>query len=1014
MPRYENKFQAEADLVEALISNSNFISNSKIIDNAKKIIDACREAKSERTMLDAFLSEYGLSNNEGVALMCLAESVLRIPDKSTRDLMISEKLSEGNWIDHLNQADSIFVNASTWGLLLAGTMVKPSELSNNNPAKFIGNLISKSGEMPIRNAVLAAMHILSKEFVMGRDFDDVLKSQNLKENLHSFDMLGEAARTQEQAEKYFHSYFDAINSVSDINKDTGNKNGVSIKLSALYPRYETRKIERVKQHLSKKLTALIHEAMDKNVEITIDAEEQDRLSLSLEIIGDILLSDKVKDWEDIGIAVQAYGKRALDIIEWVESLLKKRSSMHIRLVKGAYWDYEIKNSQVSGHKGYSVFTKKAHTDISYLACAEKILSIEGISAKFASHNAHTIAAINEMAKGKEFEYQRLYGMGELLYKKADEVFSSNYKTSIYAPIGKYKDLLPYLVRRLLENGANSSFINRLLDPETDSLWLADSPVKKISDETKEIPLPKNIFSDRKNSMGIDLSETSVLEEINNKLSNFDDNKIAVESIYSSRVSKAAESKSAYSLATNREIGKVTFDSSDDIEAAFSSYKPSEWGSTCVTERADVLNSIASSLEDDPYEILYYLIHEAGKHIEDAVDEIREAVDFLRYYSIEAIKLQKMPVKLNGPTGEENIFTYRPRGRFLCISPWNFPVAILVGQISAALATGNDVVSKPSEHTPILASLIVKLFHKHGVPVDALELVLGDGSQGNALTKSNGLKGVAFTGSTRTAKHIQASLSENQEEMIKFVAETGGLNCMIVDSSALLEQVTDDVIRSAFNSAGQRCSALRVLLVQDEIYPELKSMITGAMSVLDIGPTDNFNNDIGPIISKDAFDGLNDYINSAKENNLEVYQSPSDTEGNYIPATLIDISSLDEIKSEKFGPILHIMKFKSTEIKNVIHSINKLNYGLTLGIHTRVESRADEISKTANIGNVYINRDMVGAVVGVQPFGGEGLSGTGCKAGGPNYLSQFVNEQVVSKNTVAFGGNTELLNLQSEE
>ena len=988
-----NKFQSESELIQSMIEDSNFISNSKIVDNAKKIIDECRVAKSERTMLDAFLSEYGLSNNEGVALMCLAESVLRIPDKSTRDLIISEKLSEGRWIEHLNKADSIFVNASTWGLLLAGTLVKPSELSNNNPAKYIGGLISKSGEMPIRNAVLAAMHILSKEFVMGRDFNDISKLKNIDQDTYSFDMLGEAARTDHQAEKYFEAYLEAIEEVSKINEKTGNKNGVSIKLSALYPRYETRKIERVREFLSKRLLKLIHSAIKKNVEITIDAEEQDRLSLSIEILEEVLMSEGVKDWESIGLAIQSYGKRSLDLIDWIEAMLEKRAPMHARLVKGAYWDYEIKNSQVFGHEGYSVFTKKAHTDISYLACAEKMLSIKNLLPKFATHNAHTIAAIHQMGGQANFEYQRLYGMGELLYKSAESVLGKNNKTTIYAPIGKYKDLLPYLVRRLLENGANSSFINRLLDPETDSLWLAESPVKKIAEESKEIPMPVNIFNDRLNSKGLDLSEQANLDKLKDCLKNFDGKTKRAESVYDSR--NPGNSKK-------------------HISKSLSYYKKSSWTKTSVVYRAEVLKKIADFIENNPNELLYYLIHEAGKHIEDAVDEIREAVDFLRYYSDEAIKLQSTSNKLNGPTGEENILTYHPRGRFLCISPWNFPVAILIGQISAALATGNDVISKPSEHTPILASIITNIFHSQGVPEGALQLVLGDGMNGATLTKSKSLKGVAFTGSTDTARKIQSSLLDNHKEIVKFIAETGGLNCMIVDSSALLEQVTDDVIRSAFNSAGQRCSALRVLIVQEDVYQDVVDMVAGAMEVLDIGPTENFNNDIGPIISKDAFSKLKDYIEVASIDGKNVIQPHDYIDDIYIPPTIIEIESLSELESEQFGPILHIMKFKAGNVQDVVEEINKLNYGLTLGVHTRVESRADEIARTANVGNVYINRDIVGAVVGVQPFGGEGLSGTGCKAGGPNYLSQFVNEQVVSKNIVAFGGNTELLNLQNKE
>ena len=606
-----NKFQSEEDLIKSMIEDSNFVNNSKIVDNAKKIIDACRIAKSERTMLDAFLSEYGLSNNEGVALMCLAESVLRIPDRSTRDLIISEKLSEGRWIEHLNKADSIFVNASTWGLLLAGTLVKPSELSNNNPAKYISGLISKSGEMPIRNAVLAAMHILSKEFVMGRNFDDISKLKDIDKNTFSFDMLGEAARTDQQAKKYFQAYLEAIEEVSKINLKTGNKNGVSVKLSALYPRYETRKIERVREFLSKRLLTLIHTAIEKDVEITIDAEEQDRLSLSIDILEEVLMSEKVKDWENIGLAIQAYGKRSLDLIDWVESMLKKRAPMHARLVKGAYWDYEIKNSQVYGHEGYSVFTKKAHTDISYLACAEKMLSIKNLLPKFATHNAHTIAAIHQMGGKSSFEYQRLFGMGELLYKSAQVILGEDNKTTIYAPIGKYRDLLPYLVRRLLENGANSSFINRLLDPDTDSLWLAESPVKKISEEKKEIPVPVNIFNDRLNSKGLDLSEQANLHELKTSLKKYENITKKVESIYNHRNPSDSMEHILKSLSNRSQTGIAYFDSCDEIEKVFSSCKRSTWAETSVIYRAEVLNKIADFIENNPHELLYYLIHEAG-------------------------------------------------------------------------------------------------------------------------------------------------------------------------------------------------------------------------------------------------------------------------------------------------------------------------------------------------------------------------------------------------------------------
>ena len=1009
----DSKFISESKLLPELIQDTNFLNNTEISENAEKIINACRQNKKERTKLDAFLSEYGLDNQEGVALMCLAESILRIPDSKTRDLIISERLSEGRWIEHLNKADSLFVNASTWGLLLAGKVIKTPLEWSQNPNKFLRSIVSKSGEFPIRNAVIAAMHILSQEFVMGRDFRDVNKIPGIEKSAYSFDMLGEAARNQKQANIYYESYENAILEVGKINLVKNKNNGVSIKISALCPSYEMRKYEDIKLNLVPKLIALTELGMTKDVEITIDAEEQDRLGISLEIIKIMAESKKIKDWPGFGIALQAYGKRSLNAIGWVKDLINNRASMHLRLVKGAYWDYEIKHAQVSGYEDYPVFTKKSITDLSYLACAKKIFEIESIYPKFATHNAHTLSAINYLGRNKNYEFQRLFGMGELLYKCAEKVLDNKQPTSIYAPIGKYKDLLPYLVRRLLENGANSSFINRLLDPETDAAFLASGPHKKIENERKDIPLPCNIFSNRNNSRGIDISEMDNLETIRTHISKYKDKSIDAVSVYNNRNEEGAKKHEVLSLSSGNKIGTVTFDDPSHLTKSLETNNNFNWAQLGVNERAKILIAISEDLESNPYQLIYYLMNEAGKTIQNAIDEIREAIDFLRYYSEQMINIEEKNGKLDGPTGEENILSYGAKGHFICISPWNFPVAILIGQISAALITGNKVTVKPSEHTSILGYIVASAFYKNGVPADALELVLGDGLYGDVLSRLNNINGVAFTGSLATAKKIQNNLNENQKEILPLIAETGGINAMIVDSSALLEQATDDIVRSAFDSAGQRCSALRVLCVQDDIYDDLLEMVKGNMRELKIGNPEELDTDIGPIINKAAKNKLDAYIKNKAKFGFQVYQSSTQITDQYISPTVIEINTLSDIDEEQFGPILHVLKFKSSEIDDLIKDINNTGYGLTMGIHTRIESRADLFSQNCNIGNVYINRDIVGAVVGSQPFGGRGLSGSGYKAGGPNYLIQFLNEKVVSKNSVAFGGNAELLNIQED-
>ena len=1009
------KFYSEEILAKNFIADSQFLNNASIEEDAVNIIKLCRDRKSQRTQLDAFLSEYGLSNNEGVALMCLAESLLRIPDSKTRNILISEKLSAGSWETHINKADSLLVNASTWGLLLAGKIIKPSDELSNNPLQWLNGLTKKSGELPVREAIMMAMKILSGEFVMGRDFEDINKIRGIEDNSYSFDMLGEAARTETQANNYFIAYEDAINNVSAINDKHKANNGISIKISALSPKYEMLNQTHINNNLIPKLEALVDLAFTKNVEVTIDAEEQDRLSVSLELIEKILLNKKYKDWKNIGMAVQAYGKRSIEVIDWAEDILKERAPIHIRLVKGAYWDYEVKQSQIKSHPGYSVFTNKSLTDLSYLHTAKKIFDIEKIYPKFATHNAHTISAIYHMGINKTYEFQRLFGMGELLYDSASKVCEDISKASIYAPIGAYKDLLPYLVRRLLENGANSSFINRLLDSEVDPKKLAENPAKVLESKLEKndllkIQLPKDMFDDRINSPGLDLTERENIDRIKLNLRKFKDTRYDVKSSFQSSY-PAYEIKS---LCDGSYIGSVKFDDPEIIKTSFNTESINyDWGKTNIVDRTSILEKMADLIQVNADELLFLLLHETGKTIHDAWDELREAEDFLRFYCNEANNIQSQSIELKGPTGELNEISYHPKGTFLCISPWNFPAAILVGQISAALVTGNNVIAKPSEHASVIGFKIIELFHKAGVPKEALQLILGGAEQGDALSLINNIQGVSFTGSHKTAKCINKNLATKEGPITPIIAETGGLNVMVVDSSALLEQVTDDVIRSAFNSAGQRCSALRLILVQEEIYEDMWEILTGAMKELTLDAPNNFETDVGPIINEDAFNKLETYINSFNDSNRKFQSHEHLAEKNIISPCLIELNKLNEINEEQFGPILHIYKYKTSTLKENLIEINDKNYGLTLGIHSRVESKHAEISGLLSAGNAYVNRDMVGAVVGVQPFGGEGLSGCGLKAGGPNYLLQFVNERVVSKNTVAFGGNAELLNLDNE-
>ena len=1012
----EAKFVDEQELAKFLLGESYFLDDPEIAQNTQSIIKYCRTNKNKRTKLDAFMEQYGLSNSEGIALMCLAESLMRIPDNPTRDALINEKLTSAKWSEHLGKAESFLVNSATWGLAFSKEFLRASNHASNNWLIALGK---KIGESSIREAVQVAMQVLSKEFVCAESIRELKDSDWLKTHPCSFDMLGEASRNQDQSTQYFESYMESIHLISEINLAAGLNNGISIKLSALYSKYDTLHINNVNKFLLPRLNDLVVEAARKDVAVTIDAEEQDRLSLSLELIKNIALDPAIKSWPGLGLAVQAYGKRSLAVVDWLDNLSKERDKMHVRLVKGAYWDYEIKNAQVKGLKGYPVFTNKHLTDLNYLVTAKRLLECDNLDVSFATHNAHSIASIMSLSEGSnnKIEFQRLYGMGELLYSACQSSYEQFPDTTIYCPIGRHKELLPYLVRRLLENGANSSFINKYLNnniPESD---LAQNPAEVIKDKIdhlniSNLELPRNLYLPRINSDGFDLNEQDSIQALMKKVNQF------------SKISFHAYSKSMHETLKNSPVeiiskcNKKTIGIIEtcDLESINEKiiYPSEEWANCSTESRNEILVSVADMLEDQQAKFVYLLMHEAGKTLEDSLDEIREAVDFLRYYAQQALNLK--PISQKGPTGEDNILEYGPKGIVLCISPWNFPLAITIGQIAAALAGGNTIISKPSEHTPIIAFEAINLFFEKGLPEDSLHLFLGDGDLGQAIISNKTIDLVAFTGSLQTAKMIHKSLSSKPGKIIPLIAETGGLNTMVVDSSALLERACDDIIRSAFNSAGQRCSALRLLLVDQEIYSELLSMLKGAMNDLTIGIPSDPGVDVGPIITANALKKLQNYISKMNADGHNIFQVSIEDipiDGSWHAPTLIELELSSIPDEEQFGPILHIASFSEDTLNECIEAINAKGFALTFGIHTRIDAKALDAAKKTSSGNIYINRDIVGAVVETQPFGGKNLSGSGFKAGGPNYLLQFMDERVITINTVAIGGNIDLINLNDE-
>lgn len=1022
-----------SELIKLVPSSDEAI--ERVTRRAHELVNKVRQFEKKGLMvgIDAFLQQYSLETQEGIILMCLAEALLRIPDAATADALIEDKLSGAKWDEHLSKSDSVLVNASTWGLMLTGKIVSLDKKIDGSPSSLLGRLVNRLGEPVIRQAMMAAMKIMGKQFVLGRTMKEALKNSEDKRKLgytHSYDMLGEAALTRKDAEKYFNDYANAITELGaqSYNENESPRPTISIKLSALHPRYEVANEDRVLTELYDTVIRLIKLARGLNIGISIDAEEVDRLELSLKLFQKLFNSDATKGWGLLGIVVQAYSKRALPVLVWLTRLAKEQGDeIPVRLVKGAYWDSELKWAQQAGEAAYPLYTRKAGTDVSYLACARYLLSDAtrgAIYPQFASHNAQTVAAISDMAGDRNHEFQRLHGMGQELY---DTILSEAGAKAvrIYAPIGAHKDLLPYLVRRLLENGANTSFVHKLVDPKTPIESLVVHPLKTLTGyktlANNKIVLPTDIFgSDRKNSKGLNMNIISEAEPFFAALDKFKSTQWQAGPLVNGQTLTGEHKTVVSPFDTTQTVGQVAFADKAAIEQAVSSAHAAFafWTRTPVEVRASALQKLADLLEENREELIALCTREAGKSIQDGIDEVREAVDFCRYYAVQAKKMMSKPELLPGPTGELNELFLQGRGVFVCISPWNFPLAIFLGQVSAALAAGNTVVAKPAEQTSIIGYRAVQLAHQAGIPTDVLQYLPGTGATvGNALTADERIGGVCFTGSTGTAKLINRTLANREGAIIPLIAETGGQNAMVVDSTSQPEQVVNDVVSSSFTSAGQRCSALRVLFLQEDIADRVIDVLQGAMDELVIGNPSSVKTDVGPVIDATAKANLDAHIDHIKQVGKLIKQMslPAGTEnGHFVSPTAVEIDSIKVLEKEHFGPILHVIRYKASELAHVIDEINSTGFGLTLGIHSRNEGHALEVADKVNVGNVYINRNQIGAVVGVQPFGGQGLSGTGPKAGGPHYLTRFVTEKTRTNNITAIGGNATLLSLGDSE
>ncbi len=1020
----------EATHIVPLLSQAMLDSSAtqRVQDMAHHLVSAVRNKNSSNDGLDAFLHEYDLSSQEGVLLMCLAEALLRIPDAETADKLIRDKLSQGEWDTHWGHSHSLLVNASTWGLMLTGNMVKLNT-TGDGLGPLWQRLVAKSGAPVIRRAIKQAMHIMAQQFVMAPDIEKAQQRSQLptyQAYRYSYDMLGEAALGAHDVERYFAAYMAAIQSLGETAQETGlsSRPSISVKLSALHPRYEYAQCERVLKELAPRILTLTQHASRMNIGITLDAEEADRLELSLDIFAVVFNDPSLKDYQGFGLAVQAYQKRAPCVLDWLASLARQQQRrIPVRLVKGAYWDTEIKRAQAQGLAGYPVFTHKAATDVSYLACARRLLAArDAFYPQFATHNAHTVAYILEQAGStRDFEFQRLHGMGEALYSELVGPDKFNVACRVYAPVGNETDLLPYLVRRLLENGANTSFVHRLADGKAPIEKIITDPVQEMNMVknrlNERVPLPIHLYGDaRRNSQGINFADpleiTKLHEALHEPLTRY----WHAAPIVGGQAMPGVPIPIFDPSDKRREVGSVILADAAMVDEALwrAAHATHTWDNTPATIRADILRRAADIFEQRRAEFIALCVREGGKTIPDAAAEVREAVDFCRYYALLAQRDFSAPTTLPGPTGESNQLSLHGRGVFVCISPWNFPLAIFIGQITAALAVGNTVIAKPASQTPLIAAHAVHVLHEAGVPSDVLHFLPGKSDVvGRILINDARVAGVAFTGSTDTARFINQTLATRSGAIAAFIAETGGQNAMIADSSALVEQLVIDVMHSAFNSAGQRCSALRVLFVQDDIAPRVLHALKGAMDELRIGDPVLLTTDIGPVIdaaAQSALDAHMQHLRTSSHATL-IHQLilPADTQhGSFFAPCVFEINDMSQLEHEIFGPCLHVIRYAADKLDDVIDAINNTGYGLTLGIHSRIEETVRHIQQRVRVGNIYVNRNMIGAVVGVQPFGGEGLSGTGPKAGGPHTLLRFATERVVSINTAAVGGNAALL------
>ena len=1031
----------EETLVAALIERARVSEDEQreIAGIAETLVLAARAGRGESGGVDSFLHEYGLSSREGVLLLCLAEALLRIPDAATADRLIVGTIGSGDWARHLGQSSSLLVNASTYGLMLTGRVIDWGEGEGNSPAGMIQRLIGRSGEPVIRQALRQAMRILGGQFVLGQTIADALanaEDEAAEGYRFSFDMLGEAARTAEDAAAYTARYHEAVEAIAAWagsphlrdEDELHTRPGLSVKLSALHPRYQPSQTARLHEELLPTLRELALAMREAWLPLTIDAEEQDKLDLSFALLEPLLTDPALAGWNGLGFAVQAYGKRALPLIEWLGRMAGATGRrIPVRLVKGAYWDSEIKWAQEAGLAGYPVFTRKVNTDVAYLAAARALLAEpQQIFPQFATHNAHTIAAIAVLAENRDYEFQRLYGMGEALHREVVRPEALGKPCRIYAPVGGHKDLLAYLVRRLLENGANTSFVNRLADDKAPIAAIVADPVEKAAGvEPKAnplIPVPPDLFAPlRRNSLGLPLWADEIREPLVTAIKKALATPAEAGPIVSGEYLDGVETVDMTSPHDRGVIvGTCRYADSPAIDRALTAAKSAsqDWDGEGGEARAAILERAADLFEADRAALMGLMVREAGKTLANAQGDLREAVDHLRYAAAEARRSFATPLELKGPTGERNELSLHGRGVFACISPWNFPLAIFTGQIAGALAAGNAVVVKPAEQTPLTAARAARHLHAAGVPVDALHLLPGRGETvGAALTRDPCIDGVAFTGGTDTGMTINRALAARDGPIVKLIAETGGQNCMIVDSSALPEQVVDDALASAFDSAGQRCSALRVLFLQEDVAGSVIDMLLGAARELVIGDPLDYATDVGPVIDAEAKGALERHKARMRHEARELLDLPlprACAHGTYVAPAIYAIPSLKLLQREVFGPILHVVNFAGDQLAEVCEAINATGFGLTLGLHTRVQATADFVAERVKVGNLYVNRNQIGAVVGVQPFGGEGLSGTGPKTGGPNYLKGFALERVRTTDLTASGGNAALLAAAADE